>query len=69
VKIYFLEIQIGSYFLQVVSDTPKNAMTAMKEQYENCLADNWKVTMPWRDYVEYAAVTPKELQLNHVAWN
>lgn len=68
-KLYFVEIQIGSYFLQVIENTPKRAMTAMKAEYNKVLKQGWKVSMPWNEYVEYVALRPYELELGKVSWN
>lgn len=68
-KLYFVEIQIGSYFLQVIENSPKKAMNAMREEYNRMLKENWKVSLPWNEYVDYVALRPYELELGKVSWN
>lgn len=68
-KLYFLEIQIGSYFLQVIENTPSKAMSAMKTEYNKLLKEGWKVFLSWDEYVEYVALSPYELELGKVSWN
>lgn len=68
-KLYLVETRIGSYFLQVIENTPKKAMQAMKMEYNHLLEEGWKVSMPWDEYVEYVALRPQELELGKVSWN
>lgn len=66
---YLVEMQIGSYFVTVIGNTPENAMRELEKTYKKNDCKNWKTGMDFAEFVDWCELRPREVKLNTAVWH